>query len=229
MRPALSVLAAAALTAAVLSACGPEGAGTASDPSPTPSGTPGSTPGRSPGGTGGTPSAGASVVPVAGGPAAEALLPEGELPRGWRYSTRGEDLGVPEMCGVVLEPPALSSYATQRFTRSWEGPFVIQYSFVSSDEAATTERMAQWAQAAATCTSWTTDGVELSVSPVRGLTPVGDDFGAVHAEVEADGLTQQREYVAWRDGPRVHVLVSYGLDRLADTRTLDAMVTAIAR
>lgn len=165
---------------------------------------------------------------VSGGEAADAILDEGRLPAGWRYATGEQTLGVPEMCGVVLEPPALSSFATQRFTADYAGPFVIQHSFVSSDEPATAERMAAWAEAAATCTTWTTEGTELTVSTIEDLPSVGEDFGAVHAEVERGGVVQQRDYVAWRDGTRVTVLIAYGATDLPTHAELAEIITAIA-
>jgi hypothetical protein len=165
---------------------------------------------------------------VRGGEAAEAILDEGRLPAGWRPATGEQTLGVPEMCGVVLEPPALSSFATQRFAVDAAGPFVIQHSFVSSDESATAERMAAWADAAATCTTWTTEGTELTVSTIADLPDIGEDFGAVHAEVERDGVLQQRDYVAWRDGAHVTVLIAYGATDLPTHADLAEMITAIA-
>lgn len=169
-----------------------------------------------------------STDAVRGGEAAAAILDEDRLPAGWRYATGEQTLGVPEMCDVVLEPPALSSFDTQRFTVDFAGPFVIQHSFVSSDEAATAERMAAWAKAAATCTSWTTGGTELTVSRIRDLPEVGADFGAVHAEVETPSGLQQRDYVAWRDGARVTVLIAYGATDLPAHADLAAMITAMA-
>ena len=210
---------AAVLLAVLLAtaACGDAGSTTGTDPAPAagPTGTP------TPTTTEPTEDA------VSGGEAADAILDERRLPAGWRYATGEQTLGVPEMCGVVLEPPALSSFATQRFTADYAGPFVIQHSFVSSDESATAERMAAWAKAAATCTTWTTEGTELTVSTITDLPSVGEDFGAVHAEVERDGVLQQRDYVAWRDGARVTVLIAYGATDLPTHAELGEIITAI--
>lgn len=185
-------------------------------------------PAADPAGTTPTPTTEPTESAVSGGEAADAILDERRLPAGWRYATGEQTLGVPEMCGVVLEPPALSSFATQRFTADVAGPFVIQHSFVSSDESASAERMAAWAEAAATCTTWTTEGTELTVSTIEDLPSVGEDFGAVHAEVERDGVVQQRDYVAWRDGARVTVLIAYGATDLPTHAELAEMITAIA-
>lgn len=211
---------AAVLLAVLLAAtaCGDGESPVAAEPTPSPS-TPSSSSSAAPSG---------SATPVRGGQAAAAILAEADLPAGWRYATGQQSLGVPEMCDVVLEPPALESFATQRFTVDFAGPFVIQHSFVSADEAAAAERMAQWAAAAATCTSWTTDGTELTVSAISDLPSVGTEFGAVHAEVTVDGVLQQRDYVAWRQGDRVSVLISYGPADLASHADLGAMVRAIA-
>ncbi|KQW53191.1 hypothetical protein ASC77_02530 [Nocardioides sp. Root1257] len=199
-------------------ACGDAGSTTGTDPAPA----------ASPTGTPPTPTTEPTEDAVSGGEAADAILDESRLPAGWRYATGEQTLGVPEMCGVVLEPPALSSFATQRFTADFAGPFVIQHSFVSSDESASAERMAAWAEAAATCTTWTTEGTELTVSTIADLPSVGEDFGAVHAEVERDGVVQQRDYVAWRDGARVTVLIAYGATDLPTHAELAEMITAIA-
>jgi hypothetical protein len=215
MTKGATVLMAVLLTTA---ACGDAGSTSGTDPVPAASPTGSPTPRT----TESTENA------MSGGEAADAILDEGRLPAGWRYATGEQTLGVPEMCGVVLEPPALSSFATQRFTADAAGPFVIQHSFVSSDESATADRMAAWAEAAATCTTWTTDGTELTVSTIADLPTVGEDFGAVHAEVERDGVVQQRDYVAWRDGTRVTVLIGYGATDLPTHDELAEMITAIA-
>lgn len=163
-----------------------------------------------------------------GGESQEAILPEDALPDGWRYASVEDFLGIPQLCGVVLEPPGLTSALTQRFTTLSGDTFVIQFSFVSSDELATTERIDEFVDAAGTCTEHApTEGAKALVSPLEGLTPVGDAFAAVSA-VDASDETNRREYVVFRHGAHVTVLLSYGLGRVASPADLDAMATAIS-
>lgn len=164
-----------------------------------------------------------------GGESQKAILPESALPDGWRYASVEDFLGIPQLCGVVLEPPKLSSAVTQRFATSSGDTFVIQYSFVSSDEKATTKRIDEFVSAASTCTEHEpTEGAKAEVTPLAGLTSVGDAFAAVRA-VDASDATNKREYVVFRNGAHVTVLLSYGLGRVAKPADLDAMATAIDR
>lgn len=162
-----------------------------------------------------------------GGESQRAILPEKALPEGWRYASDEDFLGIPQLCGVVLEPPGLTSATTQRFATSSGDTFVIQYSFVSSDKDATAQRIDQFVNAAATCTEHVpTEGAKADVSPLAGLTPVGDAFAAVRA-VDASDRTNKREYVVFRHDAHVTVLLSYGLGRVASPDDLDAMAAAI--
>lgn len=169
---------------------------------------------------------------VSGGEAATWILGKDELPEGWRYATGQQYLGIPELCDVVLEPPHLSSAETQRYTRDAAGPFVIQYSFVSSDEAAAAERMAEWVEAVSTCTTWTADGAEIEVTPITDIDPVGEDFGAARGAAQPPAGSGKpvlaREYVAFRNGSQVTVLLSYGLGDLPPRADVSAMAKAIA-
>lgn len=169
---------------------------------------------------------------VSGGEAATWILSKDQLPKGWRYATGQQYLGIPELCDVVLEPPNLSSAETQRFTMDVAGPFVIQYSFVSSDEAATAKRMAEWVKAVNTCTSWSADGADIAVTPITDIDPVGEDFAAARGAADAPAgsgkPTLAREYVAFRNGSQVTVLLSYGLGDLPPRADVSAMAKAIA-
>jgi hypothetical protein len=162
-----------------------------------------------------------------GGESSKAILPAGDLPEGWRYATIGDFLGIPQMCGVVLEPPKLSSAETKRFATRSGDTFVIQYSFVSSDEAATTKRIDEFVAAAATCTKHQpTKTNSATVTPLV-VTPVGDAFAAVTAVDDAD-VNNRREYVVFRNGAHVTVLLSYGLaGRVATPADLAAMAAAV--
>lgn len=165
---------------------------------------------------------------VSGGESSKAILSESELPAPWRYSTKEDFLGIPQMCGVVLEPPGLTSAKTRRFAKSYAGPFVIQYSFVSADEKATTERIGKFVAAAKTCSSYKpTKTDEAVVSPIEDVDTVGDAFAAVHA-VDAKDANNQRDYVVFRDGSHVTVLLSYGIGGLASHGDLSTMAKGIA-
>ena len=162
-----------------------------------------------------------------GGESQRAILPESALPEDWRYASVEDFLGIPQLCGVVLEPPKLTSAITQRFATTSGDTFVIQYSFVSSDEDATAKRINSFVDAAKTCTEHVpTDGAKAEVSPLAGLSPVGDAFAAVSA-VDASDENNKREYVVFRHGTQVTVLLSYGLGRVAKPAELDAMANAI--
>lgn len=203
-------LALAALFLALLAACGgKDGAGPAAD---------GSTPA--------TPSA--RTTAVSGGQAADYILAEDELPDGWRHASGEQHLGVPKMCGVTLEPPDLSSAETQRFTRGFSGPFVIQYSFVSADEATAEQRVDEFVAAAETCTTYEPgNGVTIAVSPITDVDPVGDVFAAVRGQnTTVEGNDQ--EFVVFRNGPVVTVLQSYSPATLADHAALSDMAAAIS-
>lgn len=165
---------------------------------------------------------------VSGGKAATYILAEDELPDGWRRATGEQFLGVPEMCDVTLEPPALASAETQRFSPGATGPFVIQYSFVSSDEKAATERIDEFVAAARTCTTFRPrKGVTVAVSPITDVASVGDAFAAVRGEnTSAEGNTQ--DFVVFRTGAAVTVLQSYSPSTLADHEVLSQMAAAIA-
>ena len=165
---------------------------------------------------------------VSGGPSSKAILSESELPPSWRYSTKDDFLGIPQMCGIVLEPPGLTSAETRRFAKSYAGPFVIQYSFVSGDEKATTERIDEFVTAAKTCSSSKpTKADEAVVSPIDDIDAVGEAFAAVHA-TDAKDASNQRDYVVFRDGSQVTVLLSYGIGSLASHADLSAMAEGIA-
>lgn len=162
-----------------------------------------------------------------GGESQKAILPEDVLPEGWRYASVEDFLGVPQLCGVVLEPPKLTSAITKRFATTSGDTFVIQYSFVSSDEKATAERIDEFVDAAATCKEHVpTEGAKAEISPLSGVSPVGDAFAAVRA-IDASDETNQREYVVFRHDSHVTVLLSYGLGRVAKPADLDAMAKAI--
>lgn len=162
-----------------------------------------------------------------GGKAATYILTEDELPDGWRHATGEQHLGIPKMCDVTLEPPKLSSVETQRFTKGFSGPFVIQYSFVSSDESAASERIDEFVAAARNCTTYEPgEGVTIEVEPITDVEPVGQSFAAVHGENTADA-TNSQDFVVFRNGPAVTVLQSYSPATLADHPTLAAMASAI--
>ena len=164
---------------------------------------------------------------VEGGKAATYILDEDELPEGWRHATGEQHLGIPKMCDVTLEPPKLSSVETKRFTRGFSGPFVIQYSFVTSDESAATQRVDEFVAAARTCTTYRPGkDVTIDVEPIKDIGPVGDAFAAVHGTNTADEANTQ-EFVVFRNGPAVTVLQSYSPATLADHPTLAAMSQAI--
>lgn len=164
---------------------------------------------------------------TSGGESAKAILPADDLPDGWRYATIGDFLGIPQMCGVVLEPPKLSSAETKRFATQTGDRFVIQYSFVSSDEDATTKRIDEFVAAASTCTTHQpTEDASATVVPLD-VAPVGDAFAAVTAVDDADPANR-REYVVFRNGAHVTVLLSYGLGgQVASPSDLDAMASAV--
>lgn len=162
---------------------------------------------------------------AAGGVAAAWLLGEDRLPAGWRYATGQQHLGVPSLCGVTLEPPHLSSVATQRFAMAWEGPFVVQYSFVSDDADAVASLMAEWVAQGSSCTSTQVSGGTLAVNPISDIAAVGEDFAALHGEATGG---QARDYVAFRDGSQITVLVGYGLGSMPSHADLAAMAAAIA-
>ncbi|MDX6277556.1 MAG: hypothetical protein QOJ72_1684 [Nocardioidaceae bacterium] len=164
---------------------------------------------------------------VSGGKAASYILAEDELPDGWRHASGEQFLGIPKTCGVTLEPPSLASVETRRFTKSFSGPFVIQYSFVSSDTGATTKRINEFVAAIKTCkTSRPAKGVTVAVSEITDVTPVGDAFGAVH-EKDVDDPTHNQDIVAFRKGAVVTVLQSYSPGTLADHDALSKMAAAI--
>ena len=165
---------------------------------------------------------------VSGGKAATYILTESELPDGWRHATGEQYLGIPKSCGVTLEPPSLSSAKTRRFTKGSTGPFVIQYSFVSSDEKATAKRIDEFVTATRTCKTYEPEkGVTLSVSRITDLTPVGDAFAAVH-ERQVGEPTHVQDIVAFRKGAVVTVLQSYSPATLADHADLSEMAAAIS-
>ena len=164
---------------------------------------------------------------VEGGKAATYILAEDELPDGWRHASGEQHLGIPKMCDVTLEPPKLSSVETKRFTRGFSGPFVIQYSFVTSDESAATKRVDEFVAAARTCTTYEPGkGVTIDVEPITDIDPVGDAFAAVHGQNTAE-KTNSQDYVVFRNGAAVTVLQSYSPATLADHSTLAAMTRAI--
>jgi len=197
----LRLVALAMLTALVVAACGDGSSG--SDPSPRSSA-------------------------VSGGKAATYILTESELPDGWRHATGEQYLGIPKSCGVTLEPPSLASAKTRRFTKGSTGPFVIQYSFVSSDEKATAKRIDEFVTATRTCKTYGPEkGVTLSVSRITDLAPVGDAFAAVH-ERQVGEPTHVQDIVAFRKGAVVTVLQSYSPATLADHADLSEMAAAIS-
>lgn len=166
---------------------------------------------------------------VSGGESADWLLENGDLPQGWRRATGQQHLGVPEVCGVRLEPPALASASTRRYTQAFDGPFVVQYSFVASDEASAAARMDEWVAAAESCTESELDGTPVEVSPLEGLTPRGEQFAAVHVSAPSARTSgAQRDYVAFRQGTHVTVLLSYTVRDLAPVSVLDALAARIA-
>lgn len=166
---------------------------------------------------------------VSGGTAGMYILREDELPDGWRYATGQQYLAIPELCDVVLEPPALASAKTQRFTRGYSGPFVIQYSFVSDDEDATTARIAEAVTAASACTTWDIDAeTTVTVTPLEDIPAVGEAFLAVRLQAEG-GSAADVELVVFRNGPAVTVLQSYSPADLAAHTDVAAMASAIDR
>ncbi len=224
-RTALALACVGPVAAALLTGCGNDPASEATDPAAT--GTVVVTPPTAPSDE---PSTDREDDVESGGPSAAWLLAPDDLPAGWRNATGNQQLGVPAMCGVTLEPPALSSASTRRYTKAWDGPFVMQYSFVSDDEPATKARMREWVRAARSCTSSEVEGDPVSVEPLTGLTPVGTEFAAVRVEatkVKPGTPGAAREYVAFRDGNQVTVLISFSLGDLAPRSVLEHMVRRI--
>lgn len=165
---------------------------------------------------------------VSGGKAASYIIDESELPDGWRYASGEQFLGIPKLCDVTIEPPKLASVETQRFTKGFSGPFVIQYSFVSSDEEATTKRIDEFVAASKTCTTYKPrKNITVSVNEITDVQPVGDAFGAVR-ETEVDDPSHVQEVVVFRKGAVVTVLQSYSPATLADHGTLSEMAATIA-
>jgi hypothetical protein len=165
---------------------------------------------------------------VSGGQAATFILDEDELPDGWRHATGEQHLGIPKMCGVTLEPPELSSAETQRFTRGYSGPFVIQYSFVSSSEAAATKRIDEFVAASKTCSTFEAGpDLTIDVSRITDIDPVGEAFAAVRGtnRTEPDNV---QDFVVFRTGAVVTVLQSYSPATLADHAVLAEMARTIA-
>lgn len=153
------------------------------------------------------------------------LLTEEDLPEGWRQATGQQDAGTPQMCNVVLEPPEPSSWDTRRYTATPTGPFIVQYSFVSDDQPGTEALMQEWLAAAKDCRTFSSDqGAQVDVSPVSGVGPVGQDFAALNGRT-AD---LEQDYVAFRQGNRMTVLVSFGPTGPAGRHVLDAVVKAVA-
>lgn len=166
---------------------------------------------------------------TSGGEAAAYLLADDELPEGWRLASGEQHRGVPAMCNVVLEPPALASADTQRYTRGYSGPFVIQYSFVSDDEAATTKRIDEFVDAAATCTEHVVDAAADRVVEVERITDipaVGEAFAAVRG-TNPEVAVNVQDFVVFRNGPVVTVLQAYSPADLPEHADLAAMAEAI--
>ena len=142
---------------------------------------------------------------VSGGEAADYILTEDELPQGWRHATGEQHLGVPRMCDVTLEPPELSSAETQRFTRGFSGPFVIQYSFVAADEEAAAARTDEFVRGRLVHDVLPHCGVTIDVTEITDIEPVGESFAAVRGENRAAEGNDQ-EFVVFRNGAAVTVL-----------------------
>lgn len=166
-----------------------------------------------------------------GGPSKSSILTKEELPEGWRLASGQQYLGIPNFCDILLEPPGLSSSTTQRFTKSFGGPFVIQHSFITSKESAAKKRLKNFVDAISTCSSFTDrDDVDWTARPLEGLKPVGTEFGAVQLErkVPAGDCCGQLAYIAFRSGDLVTVLTSYGIAGLATLDELNSITSAIS-
>jgi hypothetical protein len=195
---ALALLAALCL---VLSGC--SGAGGAPSSDPTPSG---------------------RESAEAGGEAKQYLLDEGELPPGWRDATGQQHLGVPQLCGVVLEPDRLASATSKRFSKGFSGPFIIQYSFVASDEEAAARAVDALVTESSTCSSFEAGGVTVGVTRINDIEPVGEGFSALRA-TNTDQPDSQQDWVVFRNGAHVTVLIGYSVAQ----RPNYADLTAVAR
>lgn len=163
-----------------------------------------------------------TVVPEA----AAYLLTEDELPAGWRVATGQEEFGVPEICGTRLEPDELVSEETERFTQGFSGPFVIQFSFVATS-VESAARLVDPLAGSDLCSSFDIDGVTIRTSRIGDIDPVGDGFSALRGEAVDITPIAAREYLLFRNGQHVTVLVSTSPADLATREDLSAMATAI--
>lgn len=168
---------------------------------------------------------------VDGGPSNAVMLTEPELPEGWRTASGQQYLGIPNFCDILLEPPGLTSSSTQRFTKGFAGPFVIQHVFVTNKVSAAKTRLEHFAKAIKTCDAFTDrDDVDWTAQPVDNLTPVGSEFAAVHLERKTAAGDSFRflDYIAFRNDDTVTVLTSYSPGYLAKPTEIDAFTKAIA-
>lgn len=164
---------------------------------------------------------------VSGGEAEEYLLTEGELPAGWRDATGQQHLGIPQFCGVVLEPDSLASAKTKRITQGFSGPFIIQYSFVAATEESAARAVDALAEKSQGCTSTEIEGVTATVSPLSDLSPVGEGFSALRATDPEHPQTKQ-DWVVFRNGTHVTVLVGYGIGAVPNHDDLAEVAQTVA-
>lgn len=168
---------------------------------------------------------------INGGPSKATILSESELPGGWRKASGQQYLGIPNFCDILLEPPGLTSSSTQRFTKGFAGPFVIQHVFVTNKVSAAKTRLEHFAKAIKACDAFTDRaGVGWTAQPVDNLTTVGTEFAAVHLErtTSANDSFRFLEYIAYRNDDTVTVLTSYSPGYLAKPTEIDAFTSAIA-
>lgn len=163
---------------------------------------------------------------VSGGEAADYILDESELPEGWRYAAGQQNLGIPEFCDIVLEPADLASVETQRYTMGFSGPFVIQYSFVSANEEAAA-RAVDPLTADDLCKTFEINGSTIAVSQIDDIPPVGEGFAALRGDAVGVKPDTAQEFVVFRNGTHVTVLISYSLATLATREDLSVITAAV--
>lgn len=153
--------------------------------------------------------------PVADTPQARQLLIRTEqLPREYRLANGQDYPGELTVCDVLLEPSGVRDFANKRFTRTYAGPFLDQYVFITDRRRAGSDLVDAVDHALRTCREPTITTGEGDTRPVeltrlQGLSAYGS--ASIGFRVDPRGRSSIADYLVIQRGNVVFLLFTVGL------------------
>lgn len=161
-------------------------------------------------------------------PAKELLITAKQLPKEYRLANGQDYPGELAVCDVALEPKKVDDFAIKRFTRTFAGPFLYEYVFVSG-ESAGRRLVEDLDRALRTCAAptITTDEehkVPVHVTQLKQLPSYGDASVGFRIDPRRKGVVS--EYLLIRRDDVVVLLFTVAIAKAAPRELLLSGATA---